>query len=395
MNDVVVLGVGMHPWGKFPEKSWVELGVISARKALKDAGVEWKDMNSLVCGVYSWGGKSGLYAGQQLAAALGETGLPIVNVYNACATATSVFRVGCMTVASGYCDFVICTGLDVSPKGFFPPLSDDPKKDPDVYRWKLMGMTNPTYWAMECRKRMERFGTTEEDLARVKAITSKNGSINPNARYRKEFSLEEVLNSPMVCDPLRLLEIAATSDGSASVVLCSSKKAKQYTTKPVTVAAATLGSAIYGDPTMRLSTISTTATRVAEAPLLSESYSASQQAYEQAGIDPKELDLVELPDNSSWHYLQYMETLGLCGPGEAERLVADGETCIDGKIPICPSGGVSSFGEALAAQGLAQICEIVWQLRGEAGVRTVKNAKVGLAQTYGMAGNSASAILKV
>jgi acetyl-CoA acetyltransferase len=329
-----------------------------------------------------------------MAAAMGETGIPIVNIYNACATATSVFRVGCMTVASGYSDIVCCTGLDVSPKGFFPPLSDDPVKDPDVYRWKLMGMTNPTYWAMECKKRMETHGTTEKDLAQVKVATSRNGALNPNARYRKEFTLEEVLQSPMVCDPLRLLEIAATSDGAATVVLCSSKKAKQYTTKPITVAAATLGSAIYGDPTMRLSTVSTASTAAAEAPLLSESFSSSRQAYEQAGIGPDELDLVELPDNSSWHYLQYMETMQLCGPGEADELLRAGETAIGGKIPICPSGGVSSFGEALAAQGLAQICELVWQLRGQAGVRQVPNAKVGMGQTYGMAGNSAAAILK-
>lgn len=394
MNEVVVLGVGMHPWGKFPTKSWVELGVESARSALEDASVEWKDIKSLVCGVYSWGGKSGLYAGQQMAAAMGETGIPIVNIYNACATATSVFRVGCMSVASGYNDIVCCTGLDVSPKGFFPPLSDDPIKDPDVYRWKLMGMTNPTYWAMECRKRMELYGTTEEDLASVKVATSRNGALNPNARYRKEFTLDEVLQSPLVCDPLRLLEIAATSDGAATVVLGSAKKAKQYTTTPISVAAASLGSAIYGDPTMRLSTVSTASTTTAEAPLLSESFSASQQAYEQAGIGPEELDLVELPDNSSWHYLQYMETMKLCAPGEAETLLRKGETAIDGRIPICPSGGVSSFGEALAAQGLAQICEIVWQLRGQAGARQVENATVGMAQTYGMAGNSAAAILK-
>jgi len=395
MEDVVILGVGMHPWGKLENKSWVEMGTESVRAALKDANIEWKDLNSVACGVYPWGGKSGLFAGQQLASAMGRTGIPIVNIYNACATATSAFRVGYLTVASGASDIVLCMGMDASPKGFLPPQSDDSQKDTDVYRWKLAGITNPAYWAMECRKRMLEFGTTEEDLARAKVAASINGALNPNARYRRRFTLEEVLNSPMVCDPLRLLEIGITSDGAASVVLCSSKTAKRYTTKPVIVAAATLGSSIYGDPTMALSSMSTLSKNNAEAPLLSESYSACHQAYEQAGIGPKDLDLVELPDNSSWHYLQYMETMDLCGPGEAEGLLADNETAIDGKIPICPSGGVSSFGEAVGAQGLAQVCEVVWQLRGQAGARSVKNAKVGMTQTYGLAGNSASTILKV
>jgi len=132
-----------------------------------------------------------------------------------------------------------------------------------------------------------------------------------------------------------------------------------------------------------------------EAPLLSESYSASRQAYKKAGIGPEDVNVLELPDNSSWHYLQYLETLGFCGPGEAEQLLDSGETMIGGKIPVCPSGGVASFGEAVAAQGLLQIYEVVFQLRGQCGDRQVEGAKVGMAQTYGMLGNSASVILKV
>lgn len=186
--------------------------------------------------------------------------------------------------------------------------------------------------------------------------------------------------------------ISATRDGAAAAVLCSMDKARQYTSKPVTIAGVGLGSSLYGDQTAKLGLVYAPAK--AEAPLISESYTSSQAAYKMAGIGPEDLDFVELPDNSSWHYLQYIETLGLCGPGEADHLLNEGQTAIGGKIPICPSGGPSSFGEAINAQGLAQICEIVWQLRGEAGARQVEGAKVGLSQTYGQLGNSAAAILK-
>jgi acetyl-CoA acetyltransferase len=197
----------------------------------------------------------------------------------------------------------------------------------------------------------------------------------------------------MVSDPLRLFEICATSDGAAALILCPAAKAQQFTSKPVYIAATTMGSAIYGDPTIRISAISAPAR--AEAPLLSESYSASRQAYKLAGIGPEEIDLVELPDNSSWHYLQYLETCGFCGEGEAERMLRDGKTEIGGKIAVCPSGGFSSFGEAIGVQALWQVAEVVMQLRGQCGNRQVENAKVGMAQTYGLMGNSGTTILKV
>ena len=240
---------------------------------------------------------------------------------------------------------------------------------------------------------MEKYGTTERHLARVKVACSKHGALNPNALYRKEFTEEEVLNSPMVCAPLRLYMICATRDGAAAVVLCSKDKAKKYNAKPVTIAGIGLGSSLYGDPTLRLGLLSSPTEGTA--PLLSESYMSARMAFEQAGIGPEDVDFVEVPDNSSWHYLQYLETMGFCGPGEADQLLDEGETIIGGKLPVCPSGGASSFGEAIAAQGLLQIYDLVEQLRGQAGPRQVEGAKVGMAQTYGQLGNSASAILKI
>ena len=244
------------------------------------------------------------------------------------------------SVAAGEVDTAIAIGVDFSTKGFLSAKSDDPRQDRDVLRWYMAGMPNPVYWALECRKRFENYGDTPEDLARVKVLLSQYGAENPNARYKKRFTLEEVLHSNMVCDPLRLFEICATSDGAAIVIISADRQKIKAADKPVKIAATTMGSAIYGDPTIRISALSSPA--VAEAPLLSESYSASRQAYEKAGLGPEDIDLLELPDNSSWHYLQYLETCGFCGEGEAAALLRSGETEIDGKIAVCPSGGFSS-----------------------------------------------------
>ena len=392
MRDVAIIGVGIHPWGKFPQKSFIDLGVDATAKALADANIEWKAIETVCSGIYIWGGNAGHISGQYLAGVFGETGIPIVNVYNACATGASALRVAYLSIASGQVDVALAVGADMSPEGFLGAKSDNPRQDRDVLRWRMVGMPNPTYWALEARKRMERYGTTEEDLARVKVLLSQYGSQNPSARYKKVYRLEEVLGSKMVSDPLRLFEICATSDGAAALILCPAAKARQFTSKPIYIAATMMGSAIYGDPTIRISAISAPAR--AEAPLLSESYSASQQAYKFAGIGPEEIDLVELPDNSSWHYLQYLETCGFCGEGEAERMLREGKTEIGGKIPVCPSGGFSSFGEAIGVQALWQVAEVVTQLRGQCGKRQVENARVGMAQTYGLMGNSGTTILK-
>jgi len=393
MREVAIIGIGIHPWGKFPQKTFVDMGVDAIAKALTDANIRWKEVETICSGIYIWGGNAGHLSGQYLASVFGETGIPIVNVYNACATGASALRVAYLTIASGQVDVALAVGVDISPEGFLTAKSDNPRQDRDVLRWRMVGMPNPTYWALECRKRMEKFGTTEEDLAKVKVLLSQYGALNQNARYKKVFSQEEVLNSKMVSDPLRLYELCATSDGAAALILCHAQKARQYTSRPVTIAASTIGSAIYGDPTIRISALSAPAR--AEAPLLSESYSASRQAYKLSGIRPNDVDVLELPDNSSWHYLQYLETLGFCGEGEAEKMLRDGETKIGGKVAVCPSGGFSSFGEAIGVQAIWQVAEVVIQLRGLCGPRQVEKVRVGMAQTYGLMGNSGTTILKI
>lgn len=393
MREISLVGAGLHPWGKFKGKTFVELGTVAIEGALKDADIEWKELQAIFSGIYIYGGNAGHLSGQYLESVFGETGIPVVNVYNACATGSAALRMAYNSIASGEVDTALAVGVDISPEGFLSAKSDDPRQDRDVLRWRMTGMPNPVYWALECRKRMAKYGTTDEDLARVKAVLSQYGAKNPNARYKKVYTMEEVLNSPMVCDPLRLYEMCATSDGAAALILSASPRAIRKANQPVKIAATAMGSAVYGDPTLRISALSAPAK--AEAPLLSESYVACRQAYEKAGIGPDDVDVLELPDNSSWHYLQYLETCGFCREGEAESMLREGQTQIGGKLVVCPSGGFSSFGEAIGAQAVWQVVEASNQLRGRCGERQVRNARVAMAQTYGLMGNSGTTILKI
>ena len=394
MDDIAIIGAGLHPWGKFPEKFWTNMASDAINDALKDAGITWKDIEIVVSGSQNWGGRKGIYAGSYIDEVMGYTGVPTMNINNACATGGTCIAVAAAMVASGQADVVLAVAADKSAKGFFPflpPYHEEPVPADDTMRW-LMGMPNPVYWSLECRKKMERYGITDKHLAMVKVATSRHGSLNPAARYQKEFTLEEVLASPMVCNPLRLFEICATSDGAGAVILCNAKKAKQFASKPVTICGSGLGSPLYGDPTTRIPVLGFQPKE--GVPIISESWVAAQAAFKDAGMGPEDIDFVEVPDNSSWHYFQYLETMGFFEEGTAHLALERGETVLGGKLPVCPSGGFSSFGEATMAQGFAQVYEMVLQLRGQCGARQVEGAKVGMSEVYGMAGNNAALILK-
>ncbi|HJW76365.1 MAG TPA: transporter [Thermoleophilia bacterium] len=394
MEEIAIIGVGLHAWGKFPEKPWTSMAAEAATDALADAGIAWNDVQAVVSGSQNWGGRKGIYSGNYFDEVMGYNGVPTVNVNNACATGGTCITVAAAMVASGSADVVLAVSADKSPKGFFPFLPtyhEEPVPSDDTLRW-LMGLPNPIYWALECRRMMRAHGVTDEHLAQVKVATSKHGALNPMARYRKEFTLDEVLASPMVTDPLRLFEICATSDGAGAVVLCTVENANRYTSRPITIAAAALGSPLYGDPTTRIPVMGYMPKD--GVPVISESHVAARRAYELAGIGPEDVDFVEVPDNSSWHYLQYLETMGFFAEGEAHLALERGDTVVGGKLPVCPSGGFSSFGEATMAQGFAQVYEMVLQLRGQCGARQVEGARVGMSEVYGMAGNNAALILK-
>jgi len=395
-REVAIVGVGRHPWGVFPDKSMAEMGVEALLKALENANMEWKEIEAMVAGAYHWSrdreGMSGFLSATSIQTLMGLRGIPAVNVANACATSGSIMREAYITVASGLHDVVLAIGTDKSGGGFFGPQSRDAKFDRDYIRFIATGETNPAYWGMEMRRRMEEAGTTEEDIALPKVITSKSAVYNEYARYRKAFTLEEVLNSPMVCDPLRLYEISATNDGAAAVILTTLDKAKKYTKKPLLIEGVSLATTTFGDPTIPLFNMSTFPKP--DVPFLSESRNAAKAVYEMAGMKPEDIDIIDLPDNSPWHYFAYLEVILGLESKEVDAMVRRGDTdSIDGKIPVCAGGGASAAGEALTAQGLYGICELVEQLKGEAGKKQVKkDVKVAYAQTYGYAGNNAACI---
>jgi acetyl-CoA acetyltransferase len=393
-REVAVLGVGMHPFGKFPRKGPIRLGCEAILHALDDAGLAWRDIQYLVASVTpEVKGNESILPGQVLCEKMGELGIPVINVSNVCGSGGVALKVASQAIALGECDIALAVGFDCSPEGFFPgTLGSRNINDANFMRWAIAGAPNPAHWAMECHKRMAQCGTTEHTLAMTKVLPSRNSIHNPYARYKKVYTVEEVIASPMVCEPLHLLEICATSDGAGAVILSSMDVARKLSVKPITLAATTTSHAQYGDGTVHLMAVSFHGDQ--KTPPASEAWIAAKAAYEQAGIGPEDVDLVELPDNSAWHYLNYLETLGFAKEGEADRLVEDEETAIGGKIPACTSGGFASFGETTAAMGQFQVCELVWQLRGTAGARQVQGAKVGLAQLYGGNGNCTVTILK-
>jgi len=390
-NEVAILGIGMHPWGKWG-RNFVEYGVHAARDALKDANVSWKDVQFVSGGATMRCGYPGYVAGATFAQALGWQGAEVHTSYAACATGSQALAAARAKILSGACEVALVVGADTTPKGFLAPAKGHRPEDPDWLRFYI-GITNPTYFALYARRRMDLYGATDEDFAAVKVKNAEHGFTNPKARYRKKFTVEEVLGSAMVADPLRLFEICATSDGGAAIVLCSMEYARKHgVNNPVRIAAISTVSPRYASAEVEMPDIATDSAAVAEA----HSFRASlaKKAYEEAGIGPKDVSLAEVYDLSSALELDWYEHIGLCAEGEAEHLFRSGATRIGGRIPVNASGGLACFGEAVPAQALAQVCELTWQLRGQAGERQVENANVGITANQGLFGHGSSVILK-
>jgi len=396
-REVAITGIGVVPWSVYPDKSMAELGVEAIVKALKSANMHWREIEMIAAGGYHWiaekEGMSGLLQATSIESLMGGTGIPVVNVANACATSQSILREGCFAIASGAHDIALIVAADKSSGGFFRPQSRDAKFDLDYIRYVTTGETNPSYWAMEARRRMHDAGTTEDDLAMVKMVTSRGSIGNPYTRYKKVFTKEEILNSPMVCEPLHLFEICATSDGAAALILTPLDKVQKYTKKPILVEGVTVATSSYGEQTIPLFNMSTFPRP--GVPALTESRTCINNLYKMTNRRPEDLDIIELPDNSSWHYLAYLDCILQLELGEAEKMLRRGDTDpIEGKIPTCTGGGAGASGEAITAQGLYFICEAIEQIRGEAGERQVKkDVKVAVAQTYGYAGNNSACII--
>ncbi|HEY9563369.1 MAG TPA: lipid-transfer protein [Nocardioides sp.] len=392
-KDVVVAGVGMHPWGKWGH-SFVKYGVAAARAALADAGVDWQDVGLVVGGETVRNGYAGYVAGSTFAQALGWNGARIATSYAACATGSQALDTARSRILAGQCDVALVVGADTTPKGFLAPNAGERWDDPDWLRFRLMGMTNPGYFGLYARRRMDLYGATSEDFAAVKAKNSRHGLANPNARYRKEVSVEDVVNSAIVSDPLHLLDICATSDGGAAVVLVSEAyAAKHGLTDPVKIKAISTVTPTFPQTVIDMPLFSTEATNAVGAGERTFKESLADAAYQEAGIGPDDVDVAEVYDLSTALELDWIEDLGLAKRGEAEALLRAGDTTIGGRIPVNPSGGLACFGEAVPAQALAQVCELTWQLRGQAEGRQVEGARVGITANQGLFGHGSSVIV--
>ena len=392
-HDVAVLGVGMHPWGKWG-RSFVSYGVHAAREALADAGVAWSDVELVVGGETVRNGYAGYVAGSTFAQALGWNGARIATSYAACATGAQALDTARARILAGMCEVALVVGADTTPKGFLAPNAGERWEDPDWLRFRLLGMTNPAYFALYARRRMDLYGATSEDFARVKVKNARHGVENPNARYRKEVGVDDVLGSAVVADPLHLLDICATSDGAAAVVLTSMDYARRHgLAEPVRVRAVATVTPSFPNTVIDMPMLSTDPTGAVSAGGPTFKQSIGVAAYEEAGVDPADVSLAEVYDLSTALELDWMEDLALCPQGEAEVLLRAGETTIGGRIPVNPSGGLACFGEAVPAQALAQVCEVTWQLRGQATGRQVEGARVGITANQGLFGHGSSVLL--
>jgi acetyl-CoA acetyltransferase len=392
---VVVAGVGMHPWGKWG-RPFVEYGVHAARAALADAGIPWRDVGLVVGGETVRNGYAGYVAGSTFAQALGWNGARIATSYAACATGAQAIDTARARILAGMCDVALVVGADTTPKGFLAPNAGERWTDPDWLRFRLLGMTNPAYFALYARRRMDLYGATETDFAQVKVKNARHGLENPNARYRKVVSVEDVLGSAVVSDPLHLLDICATSDGAAAVVLVSHEYAKrlagQGANDLVRIEAVSTVTPTFPNTVIDMPLLATDHNLGAE-PEHTFKESLAIAAYEEAGIGPEDVDVAEVYDLSTALELDWIEDLGLCKRGEAEVLLRAGDTAIGGRIPVNPSGGLACFGEAVPAQALAQVCELTWQLRGQATGRQVEGARVGITANQGLFGHGSSVVL--
>lgn len=391
-GEVAVLGAGMHPWGKWG-RGFVEYGVAAARAALADAGLEWRDVGSIVGADTVRGGYPGYVAGATFAKALGWQGARVASVYAACASGAQAVAAARAQILAGLADVVLVVGADAAPKGFFRPAGGDRPDDPDWLRFRVLGATNPTYFGLYARRRMAVHGDTVEDFAQVKVKNAALGALNPYARYRKRVSAEEVAASAVVADPLRLLDICATSDGGAALVLSSMEFARRRgVAEPVRIRAVSTVTPTYPNTVLDLPDIATDSAAAVEPADGTFRASIARAAYEEAGVGPEDLSLAEVYDLSTALELQWYEDLALCAEGEGAKLLREGATAPGGRIPVNTSGGLASFGEAVPAQAIAQVCELTWQLRGDAGARQVEHARVGITANQGLFGHGSAVI---
>ncbi|MBW8484041.1 lipid-transfer protein [Actinomadura parmotrematis] len=382
----------MHPWGKWG-RNFVEYGLAAARAALADAGLSWPDVQYVAGADTIRNGYPGFIAGATFAQALGWSGARVSSSYAACASGAQAIGNARAQILAGLCDVALVVGADAAPKGFFKPVGGDRPDDPDWLRFRLLGATNPIYFALYARRRMAIHGATLDDFAAVKVKNARHGLANPNARYRKKVTAEDVAASAVVADPLRLLDICATSDGGAALVLSSVEFARAHgVADPVRISGLSTATPTFPKTVLDLPDFATDSAMTVPPPDLAFRPAIAAAAYEEAGIGPEDLSLAEVYDLSTALELDWYEDIGLCEEGGAEALLRSGATALGGRVPVNPSGGLASFGEAIPAQAIAQVCELTWQLRGRAEGRQVEGARAGIAVNQGLFGHGSAVV---
>jgi acetyl-CoA C-acetyltransferase len=381
MVDVAVVGLGMMKWGELWDKSLRAVFVEAALNAIEDAGVDRIDSMHVGCM------SSGLFVGQEhlgalLADYLGVCPIPSTRVESACASGGAAFRQGFIEVASGMSEIVLVGGVekmtDVSGGGATYALSTAADQEYEVYN----GVTFPGLYAMMARAHMEKYGTTRKQLALVTVKNHENGSKNEHAQYRMKLTVDQVVNSVMIADPLTILDCSPITDGAAAVILCPVETAKKISKRPIVRVA---GSGHATDTIAVHQRKDITYLGAAEV--------AARKAYHMAGVKPSDIDLAEVHDCFTIAEICAIEALGFVEKGKGGPATEAGETAIGGRIPINTSGGLKSKGHPVGATGVAQIVEVASQLMGESGDRQVQGAKRGLTQNMG--GTCASSVVHI
>jgi acetyl-CoA C-acetyltransferase len=377
--EVAIIGVGLHPFGRFAERTAFDMGADAVDQALTDAGVDWQSIQ------FAFGGSWEVAQTDPLTGLLGLTGIPFMNVFNACATGASAILHAASAIRDGLGDIGVAVGLDKHPRGSFkvdPTLVNMPKWYADNGQY-----VTTKFFGMKINRYMYDYGISRRTLARVAAKNYRNGALNPNAFRRKALSEEEILDSPMLNYPLTGAMFCAPDEGAAAVVMCRADIARRYTNTPIYLRASQIRTRNYG-----AYEVNTSWAAVDEDS--SPTVYASKAAYEQAGLGPNEVDVAQLQDTDAGAEIIHMAENGFCADGDQEKLVAAGATEIAGSMPINTDGGLIANGEPIGASGLRQVHELVRQLRGEAGERQVSGGPtVGYAQVYGAPGTAAVTIL--
>ncbi len=362
MTAVHVVGVGMTRFGRHPDRDAADLGAAALMEAIEDAGIDPRLVESAYVGhVFQ-----GMVMGQRVLAQVGLAGLPLANVENACSSGATAIREASLAIRAGENDVVVAIGTEHLTSKFQGALTPDPS-DPEA----AVGATMPSVYAMRARRYMEEYGMTREQLALIPVKNKGNAARNPLAHFRTPITVEEVLNSRPIADPLNLHDCSPVTDGAAALVMMSDRAAKKYANgRSVRLAASAL----------RTGSVDTTPTSMTFEPL---TRATAQDAYERAGIGPDEVDFAEVHDCFSIAEVLRVEGLGLFEPGTYPGAVERGEAHIGGRLPVNPSGGLIGKGHPLGGTGVAQVVELVRQLRGECGDRQIEGARVGLAHCRG------------